>query len=92
MGQQMALDLLNGIHGDGHNDQNRGAAEIERDRALAAQDFWHHTDRREIARTQHQHAVDDILKIFRRLFARANTRHKAVLVLEVVCNIVRFER
>ena len=88
----MRLNLLDRVHRHRYHDQHRGAAKIERDLQLAAQDLGQQADRREVTRAQNQHAGHHIFQIFGGFLAGAHTGHKAVLVFQVVGHIVRFER
>ena len=87
----MALHLIDGVHRHRHDDQDRGSAEIERHRPLAAQNFREQADRRQIGRADDQHAVDDIIQVFLGPLAGANAGNEAALVLEVFGHVVGFE-
>ena len=58
---------------------------------MTPQDFRQNTYRCQICSTKYQDTVNNILKIFGGFLTRADTRDKTVLVLEVICNLIRFE-
>ncbi|MPL95824.1 hypothetical protein SDC9_41996 [bioreactor metagenome] len=90
--EQVRLDLIDRVHRHRDHDQHRGAAEVERDRQLRAQDLGQQTDGGEIGRADHQHARHDVIEIFLGLLAGPDARDEAALVLQVVGNLVRLER
>jgi hypothetical protein len=92
MRQQMRLDLLHRVHPHRHDDQDRRAAEIGRDRKLRAHHFGHQADEGEVGRAQNQDAVDHVFQVFRGLLARADAGDEAVLVLQVVGHVIGLER
>src|SRR3989338_1871786 len=59
--QKMRLDLVNRVHRHRHNDQHRGATEVEGDRKLAAKHFGQKADRSKIGRAKHQNTRHHVI-------------------------------
>src|SRR5690606_32552041 len=92
MREQMGLDLCNRVHGNRNDDQEGSATEVERHGELRDQDFGQQTDCGQIRRPEYQQAGDDVVEVIDRLLARTDSRNEPALLLEVVGDVVGFER
>src|SRR6186997_2074020 len=91
MGEQMALDLGDGIHGDTHHDEERGAAEIERHAGIGDEDLRKDAYGGEIDRAHHGDPGQHVVDIFRSAFPRPDAGQEATILLEIVGRVLRVE-
>ena len=88
MGLQMPMDLRHRIHGDIDDDQQRRAAEIERQRRVGNQQFRQKANQREIERAEHRDPGQDLVDILRGAFAGPDARNEAAVFLQIVGGVV----
>ncbi len=87
----MALQLRHRIHGDTHDDQQRGAAEIEGNPGIADQEFRQQTHQREIEGADNRDAGQHIVDVFRGALTRTDARNEAAILLQVLRRLLRIE-
>ena len=88
---QVSMDLRHRVHRDVHDDQQRRAAEIERQRGIGNQPFRQQADQRQITRAKHRDAREDIVDELRRPLARTHARNEAAVLLQIVGGVGRIE-
>ena len=92
MGQQVAVDLGDGVHRHRHDDQERRAAELQQVAAVLRQDeLRDQADADKVGRAQHGQAREHVVDVFGRLLARANARNEAAVLLQIVGGVGRIE-
>src|SRR5207253_1655204 len=72
MGEQMRVDLRHGIHRHADDDQQAGAAEIERHRILRDQDLRQNAYRGQIDRAENGDPGQHVIEVVRGVLARAD--------------------
>jgi hypothetical protein len=77
--QKVRLDLCNRVHGDGHYDQNRGAAEIKWQTVVTDQHLGQQADRHQIEAPNRGQPGKDMVEIVCRRSARTNTGNEAAV-------------
>src|SRR3982751_3445617 len=91
VGDQMALDLANRVHGHVDHDQQAGAAEADVQASLRRQDIRDHTDEHEISRADHGDPVQEIIKIFLGRLARADAGNETAMALQILSSLLAVE-
>src|SRR3546814_7320735 len=84
MREHVALDLADRVDRDVDDDQEAGAAKLERKARLRDEIFGDQTDRRQIGRTEHGDARQYEIEIGGGVLARADAGNEAVLLFEIV--------
>src|SRR3546814_20032976 len=84
MREHVALDLADRVDRDVDDDQEAGAAKLERQARLRDEIFGDQTDRRQIGRTEHGDARQHEIEIGGGVLARADARNETILLLEIV--------
>src|SRR5215472_13513222 len=92
MSQQMALYLRRSIERHANHDQQRGAAEIERDVKALHQDRRQYAHCADVNRPTQSNPREHPIDIVSRRSSRSDSRNKASILLEVVRDIDRIER
>ena len=91
MRQQVALDLRYRVHGHADHDQERCAAEVERNGRVRDQDFGNETHNGEIERANNGDARENIIDVLSGSLARADAGDKAAVLLQIVGGLRRVE-
>src|SRR5215218_8219645 len=84
VGDQVALDLADRVHGDVDNDEQAGAAEREIDARLGRQDLRNQADDGQVGRANHGDAIEQIVEIMLGRLARANAGDEAAVPLQIL--------
>src|SRR5215211_4839546 len=87
----MALHLRDRIHRHADDDEKRSAAEIERHRRITDEELWKKADQGKVKGADDGDPGQDVIDVFRRALARADSRDKAAVLLEVVGRLLRIE-
>ena len=91
MRDQVALHLGHRVHGDIDDDQQAGAAEIERHCVLRDQDLRQEADQRQIDRADRGQPGEHIVQIGGGVLARPDARNEAVIALQIVGGLLGIE-
>src|SRR3546814_20305189 len=92
MREHVALDLADRVDRDVDDDQEAGAAKLERKARLRDEIFGDQTDRRQIGRTEHGDARQYEIEIGGGVLARADAGNEAVMLFEIVGGFFGIER
>ena len=85
------MDLRDRVHRDADDDQQRGAAEIEREPAYGNQDFGQDADRGQIERADDRDARQDVVDVFGGLLARTDAGKEAAILAKIVRGLLRID-
>ena len=91
MGHQVSLDLTHEVHRDNDHDQQRGAAEVERDVEAKVQEFRHKAHEDQIDSTAQGQAQKHSVDVAGGLITRTDARNERTTLLEVFRRFLRIE-
>ena len=89
--EQVRLDLRHRVHGHRDDDQDRGAAEIERPPRSCDQQFRQQADGGDVGRADHRQAGQHVVEVFRRPLAGTDARQEAAVLAQVLRRLFRVE-
>ena len=87
----MTLQLGNEIHGHDHDNEQRGAAEIELDVKPVHQKLRNQAHKDHVDRTRKGQSAHDLVNELGRLLTRPDARDERSALLEVIGNLTRIE-
>ena len=91
LAHEVVLHLRHEVHGDHHDDQQGGAAKVERHVVLQDQEFGQQADQCDVNGTDQGQAQRDLLNKTRRLVPRAYARHESAAFFEIVRRFLGIE-
>ncbi len=88
----MLFNLLHSVERHTNHDQQRGSSELEGNIESLSDYRRDYTDRSEVNATAEGKPVEHAFNVVRGLASWANARDIAALLLDVVCDVIWFER
>ena len=87
----VGLDLIHEVHRHDHHDQQRGAAEVERNVEAKVQEFGNQANKCQVGCTAQRQAHEHLIDVAGSLFARTDARNKRTTLFQILCRFLRIE-